>query len=92
MGQRKLLIGVITGAIVGALAMQFDKDAREYTKNCISKVKQNSGEILSNPAESVHKLRVKFDQMNEKLTVGAESTINALEQVESTLDRLVNKN
>lgn len=92
MGQRKMLIGVLAGALVGALVMQFDKDARYYTKSCLNKVKDNSSELLNNPEDTVRKLRNKFDQLNNTISVGAENTINALEQVESTLDRLVNKN
>ncbi|GGN54002.1 MULTISPECIES: YtxH domain-containing protein [Oceanobacillus] len=91
MGQKKLIAGVVAGALLGALAMQFDKDARNYTKTCLNKLKDNSGDLLSNPTETVHKLRDSFDKLNANISVGAENTINALEQVESTLDRLVSK-
>lgn len=92
MGQRKLIVGVVAGALLGALAMQLDKDARNYTKNSLRKVKNCSSELLQNPAESVQKLRVNVDRLNRNITVGAENTLNALEQVETTLDRLLNKN
>lgn len=92
MGQRKLIVGVVAGALLGALAMQFDKDARSYTKDCLTKLKDNSSDLISNPTETVHKLRENFDKINNNISVGAENTINALEQVETTLDRLVNRN
>lgn len=92
MGQRKLIVGVVAGALLGALAMQLDKDARNYTKNSLRKVKNCSSEWLQNPAESVQKLRMNVDRLNRNITVGAENTLNALEQVETTLDRLLNKN
>lgn len=40
MGQKKLITGVVAGALLGALAMQFDKDARNYTKTCLNKIKK----------------------------------------------------
>ncbi|MCM3739509.1 YtxH domain-containing protein [Oceanobacillus luteolus] len=92
MGQRKLIFGMVAGALLGALAMQYDKETRSYTKECLNKLKDNSSELLSNPTETVHKLRESFDRVNQNFTVGAENTINALEQVETTLDRLMNKN
>lgn len=92
MGQRKLIVGVVAGAILGALAMQFDKDARAYTKSSLNKLKESSSDMMSNPTETVQNLRSAFDKLNQNLATGAESTVNALEQVETTLDKLVNKN
>lgn len=92
MGQRKLIIGTIAGALLGALAMQFDKETRAYTKESISKLKDSTNDLISNPAESVHKLRTSFDKLNQTISTGAESAINALDQVETSLDRITNKN
>jgi gas vesicle protein len=91
MGKRKLIVGAVAGALAGVLAMQLDKETRAYTKDCLNKVKDNSSELISNPTESVQKLRDSFDKLNQNIALGAENTINALEQVETTLDRLANK-
>ena len=92
MGKRKLIVGVVAGAVLGALTMQFDKDARAYTKVSLNKLKESSSDMVHNPTETVQNLRAAFDKLNQNLATGAESTVNALEQVETTLDKLVNKN
>ena len=91
MGKRKLIIGAVAGALLGALAMQFDKDAREYTKDSLSKLKENSSNILNNPTETVQNIRIAFDKLNANLAAGTENTLNALDQVENTLNKLANK-
>lgn len=92
MGQRKLIVGAVAGALLGVLAMQFDKDTRAYTKDCLGKLKENSNELISNPSEAVRNLRGTFDKINQSISAGTDNAINALEQVETTLDRFVNKN
>lgn len=92
MGRRKLIIGAAAGALLGALAMQFDKETRAYTQQGLRTLKTNAADLVSNPSETVRNLRSTFDKFNQNFAVGAENTINALEQVETTLDKLVNKN
>lgn len=91
MGKRKLIIGAVAGALLGALAMQFDKDTRQYTKSSMIKLKNNTSSIVSNPTETLQNLRTTFDKINNGFAVGAENTINALDQVENTINKLVNK-
>ena len=92
MGKRKLIIGVAAGALLGALAMQFDRETRAFTKESLNSLKEEAANLIGNPSESVHNLRSTFDKFNQNFAAGAENTINALEQVETTLDKLVNKN
>lgn len=91
MGQKKLIGGAVAGALLGVLAMQLDKETRTYTKKCLNKLKDNSSVLISNPTETVQKVRHSFDKLNQNISVGAENTISALEQVETTLDRLMKK-
>ncbi len=91
MGKRKLIIGTVAGALLGALAMQFDKDAREYTKESLNNLKEKSANTINNPGEAVQNIRTAFDKLNANLEAGTESTMNALEQVENTLNKLTNK-
>lgn len=92
MGKRKLVLSVMTGAVVGGLAALFDKETRTYTKNKLRSAKNSSSYFLQNPSEAVHNVRVAFDTFNKNFASGAENTINALEQVENSLDKLTNKN
>lgn len=91
MGKRKLLIGVIVGAVVGGLITLFDRGARTYTKSKLRTVKSNSSYVLKNPSEAVHQLQSAFDTFSGKFTNGAESAINILDQVQNTLGKVENK-
>lgn len=91
MGKRKLLIGMVAGAVAGGLVTLFDKETRHYTKSKLSNAKSGASFVLKNPAEAVHQLQDKFDTISEKFTSGAESAINALDQVQETLGNMENK-
>ncbi|WP_164217394.1 YtxH domain-containing protein [Virgibacillus sp. YIM 98842] len=92
MGKRKLIVSVVTGAALGGLVALFDKETRTYTKSKLGTVKRSSSYLLKNPSEAVHNVRVAFDTFNKNFANGAENAINALEQVENSLDKITNKN
>ncbi|MBP1970621.1 gas vesicle protein [Virgibacillus natechei] len=87
MGKRKLFIGIITGAAIGGFAALLDRETRNYTKNKINSMKRSTGNIVNNPSEAVHNVRIALDKFNENFPSGATSVMNALEQVENTLDK-----
>lgn len=91
MGKRNLFMGIFLGAIIGGLATLFNKETRAYTKGKASLCKAKTGYMIKYPSEAVRNTRVAFDQLNERLTNNAESVINALEQVENTLDKVSRK-
>lgn len=91
MGKRKLCTGIILGAIVGGLTALTDIEARSYAKGKLSFYTSQTKDCLKNPSEAVRKVRISFDQFNEKFVSGAESTSNALAQVENTLAKVVKK-
>ncbi|MBR7795231.1 MAG: YtxH domain-containing protein [Bacillota bacterium] len=92
MGKRKLFLGVMIGATVGGLVTLFDKDTRSYSKEKLSTAKSGTSYLMKHPSEAVHSIRTAFDTFNRNFTTGAEKTIDALEQVEATLDKVANKN
>ncbi|GAB3805571.1 YtxH domain-containing protein [Virgibacillus kimchii] len=92
MGKRKLILSVVAGAAVGGVVALFDKETRSYTKQKLGTVKTSSSYFLKNPSEAVHNVRVAFDTFNKNFANGAENAINALEQVENSLDKISNKN
>jgi gas vesicle protein len=92
MGKRKLIVSVVTGAAVGGLVALFDKETRTYTKSKLGTVKSSSSYFFKNPSEAVHNVRTAFDTFNKSFASGAENAINALEQVENSLDKINNKN
>lgn len=91
MGKRKLLIGMVAGAVAGGLVTLFDKETRVYTSGKLSGVKSGISYVTKNPSEAVHQLQETFDAISEKFTSGTESAINALDQVQQTLGKVENK-
>lgn len=91
MGKRVLCMGVLLGAIVGGLATLLNGEARAYTKGKVASCKVKTGDFIKHPSEAVRNTRVAFDQLNARFTDNAANVINALEQVENTLDKVSKK-
>lgn len=92
MGKRKFVIGVFLGATVGGLLSLLDKDTRTYTKDKLTAVKAGTSYVIKNPSDAVHSVRTAFNSFNQAFSKGAENAINTLEQVETTLEKMTNKN
>lgn len=91
MGKQKLITNMVIGAIVGGLVALRNKETREYTTATYTAVKRKGCELKNNPSAVVANVRTSIDEFNGRLSEGVERTINALEQVEDTFDKLVNK-
>ncbi|HLS61723.1 MAG TPA: YtxH domain-containing protein [Virgibacillus sp.] len=91
MGKNKLLTSIIVGGVVGGLVALRDKETRSYTTAKFDSVKRKCRQLKNNPSMVVAQVRTSIDECNERLTEGVDRTINALEQVEDTVDKLVNK-
>jgi len=91
MGKRKLILGITIGAVVGGATALFDRETRDFAKGKLASVKSGSAYFISHPSEAIHSLRDSVEQINQTITNGTANAINALEQVESTLDKVTNK-
>jgi len=91
MGRRKILLGMVVGAVAGGATALIDKDARDYAKKKLVLAKATSSYYISHPSEAVHNLKQTVDKLNHVFASGSSNAINALEQVEQTLDKVTNK-
>lgn len=91
MGKRKLLVSITIGAAVGGVTALFDRETRDYAKEKLTAARSSSSYFMNNPSEAIHNLKNTFDQLNQTFASGTANAINALEQVESTLDKVTNK-
>lgn len=91
MGRRKFCTGVIVGAVIGGLVSLMNKDTRLYAKSKVKATADQTKYYLKNPSEAVRTVRVSFNEFNQNFSTGAKSTINALEQIEETLDKVTKK-
>lgn len=92
MSKRRLYTSMAVGALIGGVYALFDKGTREYTKGQIKRLKDTSSNYLKNPADTLHNARMKFEQLNNSVSYQVENAINALEQVETTINKVSNKN
>lgn len=87
MGKRNLLIGIISGALIGGAVSLFNKDTRSYVKTKCDDMKTGSSYYLKHPSEAVHKARETVDSFNRVFTDGTDNALNALEQIGDTLEK-----
>lgn len=91
MQNKKLIYGMVLGALVGGIATLLDRDTRGRTKIQYQSAKRQTNYYLKHPSEAVRNARIACNEFNEKFNSSAESAINALEQVEQTIDKLTSK-
>lgn len=91
MGKRRLLTGIISGAVIGGVVSLFNEDAREYAKHKLCETRETASKLLDNPSETIRSVKQSIEELNDRITVGAENSVNALEQVENTLEKVTNR-
>lgn len=89
-GKRTLCTGIIVGAVVGGLVALTDQQARDYARVKLSLIKAETKYCISNPSQAVKNVKQSIDQFNRQFSSGADRTVNALEQIEHTLDKVKN--
>ncbi|RLL40365.1 YtxH domain-containing protein [Oceanobacillus piezotolerans] len=92
MGRRRLVSGMVIGATVGSIIALLDKDTRDYAKDRLEVAKERSSYYIQHPSEAIENIRESVDRMNQTIASGADNAINALEQVEGTIEKFTNKN
>lgn len=90
MGKRRLITGMVAGATVGTIIALLDRETREYAKEQLNAAKTNCSYFAKHPSEAIQTFRNTVDQWNEAISSGADNAINALEQVEDTINKFTN--
>lgn len=91
MGKSKLLAGIISGAIVGGVVALFDKDARGYAKEKVASIKSCGIYVVKNPSEALRNVSGTVNDFNTAFSSQVDNAINALEQVEDTVNKVVKR-
>ncbi|MGY0692552.1 YtxH domain-containing protein [Virgibacillus sp. FSP13] len=91
MGRQKLCLGVLLGAMAGGLAALYDQETRYYTKNKLSSVKSTANYYVKHPSEAIRNAKDACNQLNASFNHNADNAINALEQVEETVNKISKK-
>lgn len=89
MGKRKLCTGIVIGSIVGGLVTLTDPIVRKYTKRKLHTTASQLKFKLKYPTESVRNMRMCTIKFNKDVVNGLHDTINSLEQIEKTLEKVI---
>lgn len=91
MGKRRLLTGIISGAIIGGVISLFNNEARHYAKTKLCDTRDATSYLISNPTETVQSLKQTVEQLSNRVTVESNNALNALDQIESTLEKVTKR-
>lgn len=91
MGKRKLLTGIISGAVIGCIISLFNEDARQYVKEKACATRDATTKIIKNPTETVQSLKQSVEDLSHLITEESSNAINALEQIENTLQKVTKR-
>lgn len=91
MGKRRLLTGVISGAMIGGLVSLFNHDTRGYVKGKLCATREATARLINDPTETVQSVKQCVEKVSSRVSIEASNAMNALEQVENTLEKVTKR-
>lgn len=88
-GKTTFWSSIVAGAVVGGLLSLISKDARDYSKKMILETGEMVKYYTTNPDVTVQKLKSRVESINEVVSDNTKSALNALEQVENTVNKFL---
>lgn len=91
MGKRRLLRGIVTGAVIGGIISLFNNDARQYAKEKMCATKEATTNLIKQPTETVSSMKQTVETLSRRFSEESNNVLNALEQIESTLGKVTKR-
>ncbi|WP_085505487.1 hypothetical protein [Thalassobacillus devorans] len=88
MKEHKFWKGVMIGAVIGGAVTLLDKETREYVFNSTKQAGVSAKSYTSNPSEAIRELRLKYNQLTNRVADGAKDILEVLNKVEELLDKV----
>ncbi|MFC7061899.1 YtxH domain-containing protein [Halobacillus seohaensis] len=88
MAEKKLLKGVITGAVIGGMIMLFDKSTRQYVVTNSKSVRTTCRDFVNQPSEAIHAFRVNYEIFSQWLNKGIDEILVILKKTEDALNKI----
>lgn len=88
-GKTTFWSSIIAGAVVGGLLSLINAEARQYSKKMLSYTGDAVKFYTTNPDVTVEKLKSSIESINELVSDNSKSAINALDQVENTVNKFL---
>lgn len=87
MAKGKLYTGIIAGAIIGGCLSLLNKETRRYAKGKYEVTRLRTRDLMKHPSQSLDYARNYMNQFNDQFNRNADQAINAIEQVEQTIEK-----
>lgn len=87
MGKRTFWTGVVAGALIGGVVSLMNKNARKYAKEASLTTLENVTFYYKNPSIGLQEMKSSMDRFKLTVSETVDASVNALEQVETTMDR-----
>ncbi|GGD04670.1 hypothetical protein GCM10007216_39110 [Thalassobacillus devorans] len=88
MNEHKFWKGVMIGAVIGGAVTLLDKETREYVFSSTKRAGVSVKSYTSNPSEAIRELRLKYNQLTNRVADGAKDILEVLNKVEELLDKV----
>ncbi|HAM80344.1 YtxH domain-containing protein [Ornithinibacillus bavariensis] len=88
MGKRRLITSMVIGAAVGGVVALCDWETRNYSKHKLRIIRDKSSNFIHNPTQGIRNARIAVEEFSESFSYQAQNAMNALEQVENSLEKL----
>lgn len=87
-GKAKFWTSIIAGACIGGAISLFNSDARNYGKSLVKETNDCLNECIRNPEDSVKKVKNSISTFSNFISENTDSALNAINQIEQTVNRL----
>lgn len=86
-GKTKFWTGIVTGACIGGIVALLNRDARDYGKSLLTQTSDCVSDCLHHPEDVVQKVKHSLTTFNDFIKDNTDQALNALEQIEQTVNR-----
>ena len=91
MGKKTLLSSIVIGAVVGGAVSLFNKETRQYVSELTERSADQASYYVKNPNEAIGTLKGTIRDVTETIDSNMDGAINTLDQVGSTLGKVLKK-
>lgn len=88
MGKRTFWTSIAVGALIGGLTSLRKREVRAYVKESASKMGDAATYYVSNPNEAIQNVKETIKVIEQKLDDNSNSAVNALNQIETTVNKI----
>ncbi|HLR65161.1 MAG TPA: YtxH domain-containing protein [Pseudogracilibacillus sp.] len=91
MGKRIFWTSIALGAVIGGLTSLRKREVRQYVKDSVETIGDATTYYAANPTEAIENVKATISVIEQKLDDNSASAVNALNQIETTVNKISKK-